>query len=295
MDASLRAIVWPVMIQMAVLAGALGVILRSPPVPQGSAVRSGSVSSVTTWAGAIILTVGVAVVCAMPAAVALRGAVRGAAAMAERFALWRELAHSFGFALAAALGAMALSALAMRPRRVRWLGAAAVCAPGLLGALVLGLVIQWLAQRSPLGALSDSPVLLVVTLMLLLMPAALVLRVALDRFGAREMLHVAALLSGSGRAEIRAAAVRIWWQIQGRGWFVLAMALFYLAYFEVVASSMLAPVGMPVASVRLHNLMHYGQSPVLSGMMLTMAALPIVIAMVGLMVGRVMCRKFARG
>ena len=47
--------------------------------------------------------------------------------------------------------------------------------------------------------------------------------------------------------------------------------LFLLAFFEVVASHLLAPGDMSPAAPRLYNMMHYGRMPGLAAMVLWMA------------------------
>jgi len=228
---------------------------------------------------AVVSTVAaVVVIGVVPAAAALRGAVQGAAALAHRFALWDELGNSVMFAGAGSLAAMVVSAWLLRGGRCRRATALVMCLPGLLGALVLGLVMLWLVQPGRLAFAYDSPVLLMIALMLLLLPLALVLRLAVDRLGLDESYHAAVLLRRSRDGGVRRVAADLWWRLRGRARCFLLMLLFYVGYFELVASALLAPVARPVASVRLNNLMHYGHSPVLSAMLVVMVLIPVVSA-----------------
>ena len=55
---------------------------------------------------------------------------------------------------------------------------------------------------------------------------------------------------------------------------------------DFTASSILAPVGLTPVFVRLHNLAHYGQTAVLSAMMLAAFLAPVLAVALGGVVGR---------
>jgi ABC-type Fe3+ transport system permease subunit len=58
--------------------------------------------------------------------------------------------------------------------------------------------------------------------------------------------------------------------------------LFVWAYWDLTASSILAPIGMTPVTVRLYNLMHYGQIAALSAMTCAAFAAPIFIFLLAL-------------
>ena len=70
--------------------------------------------------------------------------------------------------------------------------------------------------------------------------------------------------------------------------------LFCWAYFDFTASSILAPIGLTAVFVRLHNLAHYGQTAVLSAMMLAAFATPAALLLLTLTAGRIYARRDGR-
>ena len=60
----------------------------------------------------------------------------------------------------------------------------------------------------------------------------------------------------------------------------MVLLFFLLAYSELVASAILAPPGMTTAPARLYNLMHYGQTAVLSAMVLAAFLAPLLVSCV---------------
>ena len=149
--------------------------------------------------------------------------------------------------------------------------------PGLAGALVLSLALLGLFQQPPLRGLYDTPVPLAIGLTLLLLPFALILRRLFRAHSAGSGLFAAELLRGSVRASVRARGARLARFLRARGRFWALFLLFSLAYFDLTASSILAPVGTAPAFVRLYNLMHYGRSALLSAMVVVAFALPLLL------------------
>ena len=116
----------------------------------------------------------------------------------------------------------------------------------------------------------------VIGLSALLVPFA----VLLDHCTARNRspdVHAAELLRRSSSASQRAAAAGVLRHRVRRPRWIAAACLFALAYFEVVCCSLLAPLDLTPAAVRLYNLMHYGQGSVMSAMVACMAAAPLVL------------------
>jgi len=147
---------------------------------------------------------------------------------------------------------------------------------GLLGPLVLSLAVLAAVQLPGLILLRDTPVPLVLTLGLVLLPMALVWQRVLELTGQRSGLHLASLLRKS-------RAVReLTWRLGTSRRFWVMVLLFIWAYWDLTASSILAPIGMTPVTVRLYNLMHYGQIAALSAMTCASFAAPILLFLVAL-------------
>jgi len=214
----------------------------------------------------------------IPAAMVLWGTLRGFGLLLENFVLSREILAS----LLSAAGASMLAGLAawglVAAARGREPGSsfcklvllAAVFA-GLLGPLVLALAVLAAVQLPGLILLRDTPVPLVGTLGLVLLPMALVWQRVLELTRHRSGLHLTTLMQKS-------RAVReLTWQLSTSGKFWAMTLLFIWAYWDLTASSILAPIGMTPVTVRLYNLMHYGQIAALSAMTCAAFAAPIFI------------------
>lgn len=199
----------------------------------------------------------------LPAVTVLHGTAQGWRVLAVNFALGREIVTSLAFG-----GVAALVAYALAPRR--WWTALAVSTPGLLGPLVLALLLGAAVQARLLVPWRDTPVPLCLVLALLLLPPAVLLRSVLRRTALAAAAHAARLLGGRhGR--------QLLWQVSTRRHVWAIFLLFCWGYLDLTASAILAPVGMAPVSVRLYNLMHYGQTAVLSGMVTAAFAAPLVV------------------
>jgi len=217
----------------------------------------------------------------VPAAMVLWGTIRGFRLLFENFVLSREIISSLLFASGATL--LAAVAVFWLDRRKRGVGSLAakiillmgVCL-GLLGPLVLSLAILAAVQLSPLLSLRDTPVPLVLALALVLLPLAFVVKRVLELTGYRSSLHLARLMPTSNPAR------ELKWRLSTSGKFWLVVLLFVWAYWDLTASAILAPIGMTPVTVRLYNLMHYGQIAALSAMTCATFAAPILIFMLAL-------------
>ena len=147
---------------------------------------------------------------------------------------------------------------------------------GLLGPLVLSLAVLAAVQLPGLIALRDTPAPLVFALGLVLLPMAFVLQRALELTRRRSALHLATLLQKSR------AARELTWRLSTSGKFWAMVLLFVWAYWDLTAGSILAPIGMTPVTVRLYNLMHYGQVATLSAMTCAAFAAPIMAALLAL-------------
>ena len=202
-------------------------------------------------------------------------AVTGIPSLLENFVLGGQLAASVVFAVVAAGAATALAAWARRSPVLQL----AVITPGLLGALIISLLLLTLFQLPLLRALYDTPLPLALALTLLLLPLALLL-------GALWLQPSPALYIAR-----QTGSRRLLWEMETRPRAMAAGILFCWAYFDFTASSILAPTGFTPVFVRLHNLAHYGQTAVLSAMMLAAFATPILV----LLLTGTAWRLYARG
>jgi ABC-type Fe3+ transport system permease subunit len=212
--------------------------------------------------------------CIVPLAIVAWQAFAGIATVVENFVLTREVGASVLFAL----GAAALAS-ACAPRTPR------VCAmPGLLGALVIALLVLALFQLPILRAVYDTPLPLLIALCIVLFPVAAIME-AIARMGRMSpMRHIAGQFPSP----------RLNWELRLRPLFAAFALLFWCAYFDFTASSILAPLDMTPVFVRLHNLAHYRQTAVLSAMMLAAFAAPGALLLLTLGAGEIYARRNGR-
>ena len=238
------------------------------------------------WARALswlYLVFAVMLAAVVPTGIVLKGGVLALVVVKDNPAFAHDIGTSMIFAGVAALVAYLAAGWFSRrsgegsPTMGRLLWAFLLSVPGLFGALLLGLVVLRVFLTVPLRAAYDTPLPLVITLMLLLFPFAVLLRVLLHAFGPGESVHAARLMVRSPEARIRRSGKALVWHMRTRARVWVLILLFCWGYFEVVASALLAPSGMTPAFVRLYNLMHYGQITGLSAMVLVTLFVPIVL------------------
>ena len=276
---SLRRMLGPLLCQAAAVATAVIVLGKSRINPARRTARSAK-SHAFAWT---YLSLAFAFVLLIPAVMVLWGTIRGLKLLFENFVLGREIISSLLFAAGATLVSAAtvfcLTRLARRRGFVSVIGKAAlliaVCL-GLLGPLVLSLTVLAAVQLPGLLSLRDTPVPVVLTLALVLLPLALVLKRVLELTGYQTSLHVAALMPNSRPAR------ELTWRLSTSGKFWAVVLLFIWAYWDLTVSAILAPIGMTPVTVRLYNLMHYGQIAVLSAMTCATFAAPVVICFLAL-------------
>ncbi len=197
----------------------------------------------------------------------------GLPALLGNFALTREVQNSFLLALVASIAAWFLAGWALEKR----MRIAVLALPGLLGGLVVSLFLLALFQVPPLHFLRSSPIPLLVALVLMIMPAALFVRHLLACGLHSESAH-AATLSGGARAR---------WLILKRPGLWGGALVFLQAYGDFTANSLLAPPTLTSAFSRIFNLMHYGQTTVLSAMLFVTLAAPVVAVLAVTLVARI--------
>ena len=276
---SLRRMLGPLFCEAAASATALVVLGR----PRMIAVRRIEGGTSPQWFGWCHLLLAFVFVLVIPAGMVLCGTIRGFGLLLENFVLSREILASLLFAAAASTFAVLMVfglGAAARSHRIGSLGCKMILVTavfaGLLGPLVLSLAVLAAVQLPGLISLRDTPAPLVFTLGLVLLPMALVLKRVLELTGHRSALHLTTLMPAS-------RAVReLIWRLSTSGKFWALVLLFVWAYWDLTASSILAPIGMTPVTARLYNLMHYGQIAVLSAMTCAAFAAPIFIFLLAL-------------
>lgn len=271
---SLRRMLGPLFCEAGAIATAFFALGRRKVTP-ALRVDGSPVSQQFAWAYLIIAFV---VALAIPAVMVLWGTLRGFGLLLEDFVLGREILSSLFFAagasLVAALTAFLLARAAQRRGTVssffKFILIFAVFS-GLLGPLVLSLTVLAAVQLPGLISLRDTPVPLVFTLGLVLLPMALVLKRVLELARQRSSLHLVELMNPSP------APRELTWRLSTSGKFWAVVLLFVWAYWDLTASAILAPIGMTPVTVRLYNLMHYGQIAALSAMTCAAFAAPIIL------------------
>ncbi len=260
---TLRRAALPVGVQIAVLA----LLLRTTRSP----VRTGSRRDPGGKFAFVYLAFAALVVCVLPLLVVAGQAVRGVPAITENFVLGNEIGVSVVFAFSAA--AMA-GGLVGATRALPGI-------PGLLGPLIVALLVLALFQTPPLRPLYDTPLPLLLALTIILLPLALLLRALLPMRPISPMRHIARQFGSR----------RLIWELEHRPHLAAFALLFCWAYFDFTASSILAPTGLTPVFVRLHNLAHYGQTAVLSAMMLAAFTTPALLLLLTLAAGRIYARR----
>ena len=298
---SLRLAAVPLMCEAAVLAPLLIMLLsdrRWPAALRAPRRRMGAMMRGTLW---LYLAAATIVVCGVPLWIVGRGVEEGLIVMArnpqQARSVFEEILTSGFFAVTSGAIAYALAGglLGAFRRPAVALGATlAASVWGLFGSLTLGLIILALFQQTWLNALYDTPAPLLLALVLFLLPRALLLQILLRAVRPVEATHLADLLKHSPRAAQRAWGRELVWHLCDRGHFWLATLACYWAYLDVTATSLLAPMGMATAPVRLYNLMHYGRSQALSAMTLLVVAVPVLIVLLAAAARRPLFRLLFR-
>jgi ABC-type Fe3+ transport system permease subunit len=179
-----------------------------------------------------------------------------------------------GGILAILSGTLARAAIGERRTAVRtwplWLAL-----PGLLGALTVALFVLVCFSLPGPALLRDSPLPLFTALAIVLLPYALLVRLIVRLSRDAVGLHAATLLEHDAHGAVAERARALVCTLRGSGAWLVFWIVFYLAAFELTASAILAPPGMTPVSVRLYNLMHYGQTPLLSAMVFLATAVAL--------------------
>lgn len=157
--------------------------------------------------------------------------------------------------------------------------------PALFGSLVLAIGVLRLSRSAWVPeALGNSPFPLIIAEALLLMPAAVLIRFLQETRAPTATLHLARM-AGSRKLLLDLAVLPR----------LLAFGvLFMLAFFEFTAADILAPIGLTPVFARLHNLAHYGQTAVLSWMLLAAFGTPAALLALTVGVARLYARRDVR-
>jgi hypothetical protein len=147
--------------------------------------------------------------------------------------------------------------------------------PGALGSLVLSLGILWLFQLPGLQAFSQTLVPLILVVTLVLLPRSFILTAVLGSGRRAQAAYCARLLAQSPSAPQRHSAARLIDELEVRRFFWAAVLVWYWAYWELTAPSILAPPAATPFVVRMYNFMHYRQDDPLSVMIIASILVPL--------------------
>jgi hypothetical protein len=238
-------------------------------------------------ASGAFLIVAVLMVAGGPATIVMRGALRGVQSQAASGPLLPEIGIAAAIASTTLLFLCAICAVALGAAPRKWRGwiVSLLSLPGALGSLVLSLAVLWLFQLPGLQALSQSLVPLILAVTLVVLPRSLILTAVLGSGRRAQAAHCARLLARSPSVPQRRSAARLIDELEVRRFFWAAVLVWYWAYWELTAPSILAPPAATPFVVRMYNFMHYRQDTPLSVMIVASIAVPIA-AIAALAAGR---------
>jgi len=277
-EAAIRVTLLPLAIELVVLVAAVA-LLRG----RGSATSAPTQRSAgRAWVAAIVwlyLLVSVIAVTLVPLAKVSSSLVTSFDALQKQWRAWEHFAASLLMALPAALLAWWVATWASRRRSA----AIAVALPGLLGPLAVSIVIVSAIQSVTI--LRDTPLPWLLALVLIIMPVAVLLRLLLQHNRRDEALHSARLLRDGGGRQQRVSR-RLLWELRSAGPYWSVWLLFSLAYFDVAAGYLLAPLGFARVSMTpvpafLYNQMHYGEMLSTSALLAVAVFVPLALALLG--------------
>lgn len=144
---------------------------------------------------------------------------------------------------------------------------------GLCGSLIIGLVIVALFQQVWLNSLYDTPLPVVLGLIIWLLPRAVLLQGMLMATSSPVSEHMARLTAAAGDRPRTDASRQLLWLLRGRNALWVRLLLCYWAYWDLTLPGILTPTGMTSAAVRLYIDMHFGRNALLTAKAgLTLAA-----------------------
>lgn|GEM_PF-999756 len=210
-----------------------------------------------------------------------KGAAAGIPVLGENTSFYKEITAGLIFAAGGAIAAYWLAGALTRRLNTKRSSAVwvAACVPGFAGALTLSLCVLALFQLPPLHYRFFDPIRLPWAFAWLLLPFAVLMRIALRVTRPASASRLAELMRSGGGA-LRARADEILWRLDRRKHYGAVALLFCWAYYDLTASSLLAPADMPTAMARLYNFTHYGRITGLSALILVTIAAPVALAFV---------------
>jgi hypothetical protein len=238
---------------------------------------SASASRRPRFGSKAFLLVAAVVIAGGPASIVMRGALQGIKSQAASGPLLPEIGIAAAIASATLLltSGICVAALGLASRNWRPWIVAILCLPGMLGSLVLSIGILWLFQRPGLQSLSQSLVPLILAVTLALLPRSLILTAVLGSGRRAQAAHCARMLAQSPSVPQRRAAARLIDELEVRRFFWAAVLIWYWAYWEMTAPSILAPPAATPFVVRMYNFMHYRQDDPLSVMIVASIVVPL--------------------
>jgi hypothetical protein len=279
---SLRHVVIPLLFELAVVLPA-ALVLPAWMSPGLKSSREGAAPARGRFASRLLVIVTALLLAGVPALVVVRGAMRGVESLQTTLPVLREIMIGSATALGAALLACGWAHLLRRERRTwqplragRGLAIGICSLPGLLGPLVLSLAILCLFQLPGFRVLSQSLVPLILSLVLFVLPRAVILFAVTGVSRRSPAAHSAWLLVRSADRHQRTSGARLIDALQTGAIFWSAVLVWYWCYWELTPASLLAPPAAMSFCVRLYNFMHYGQSNALSTMLVAAVAVPTV-------------------
>ena len=276
---SLRLTTIPALIQLAIILPALASLIHRAPrhTPPHEPSRI-ALHPPIVWS---MLIANVVMATGIPTVIVFGQAEWDGVVIQEQLPLVGEVMVSATFALVAALAVYEIThRLAEHARRRRTAAGLALTVlaftTGLTGPLVVSLSLLQFFQLPPARFLYDTPLPLILGLSAVLMPYGVILHLVAATLRDRESNHAIRLLDASQNRYVCRRASELQWRYHGRSRFRIAYLLWYIGYFDLTVSSILAPVSWTPAFVRLYNLSHYGQSAILSLMVALATIFPII-------------------
>jgi hypothetical protein len=165
---------------------------------------------------------------------------------------------------------------------------------GLMGALSVSLVTLFIFQLPIVYRVYDTPLPWFCGLAWFLAPRAAVVVSVLIVLQRQEPKFLAKILSRSSHVHQRTAGRQLQWEMQGMRHFWGIVLICYWAFLDGTVAALLAPVAWTSSPVRLYNLMHYGQSSVLSAMVVVTFGVPLICVALFLCIRRPLARYLQR-